>query len=401
MAGETPGRVTDSSAGASSLRVAILAHGLSGTGAVSVGRNLMTSLGRVAPNHVYLVTVPAGSDFEAICAALPKSEVFPYRRGGLVRRWWDETFRLPKIVAASRPDVLLALADRGLARPPCPQAILVHRPQLFYPAKHYANDTLRNKMLHAYHRRHLAKSLRRTALVLCQTAVAERRLRECYHYTGRTAVVPNAVSRFTLAGHAHHEMPERFLPYKEKMRLFCLTTYYAHKNLEVVIDLFRRYREVLRDVVVFLTIAPEQGKKAARLLREIERRGLSDHVVNLGPLPQAELAAYYAHCQAMFLPTLLESFTGTYLEAMHFGVPILTSDLDFARAVCGDAAVYFDPWDVASIQAAILRLKGNAALASELAAKGRERLEAMFRSWDDIARQVAGLLEGLASSGQA
>jgi len=95
----------------------------------------------------------------------------------------------------------------------------------------------------------------------------------------------------------------------------------------------------------------------------------------------------------MFLPTFLESFSGTYLEAMHFGLPILTSDLDFAHAVCGDAAIYFDPWNAASIKDAILKLRNNPELSQELVAKGKTRLQTNFRSWDEIATDVVCLLE--------
>ena len=100
-------------------------------------------------------------------------------------------------------------------------------------------------------------------------------------------------------------------------------------------------------------------------------------------------------CQALFLPTLLESFSVTYLEAMHFGVPVLTSDLDFARFVCGDAAIYFDPWDPGSIKDAILRLRTDSDLGRELVARGHERLRAEFKSWDEIAADAVTSLESL------
>jgi glycosyltransferase involved in cell wall biosynthesis len=98
---------------------------------------------------------------------------------------------------------------------------------------------------------------------------------------------------------------------------------------------------------------------------------------------------YYTACHALCLPTLLESFTATYVEAMHFRRPILTSDLDFAHAVCGDAALYFDPWSPESIRSAIERLRVDSALADDLVARGSARLARLFRSWEEIA---AGLL---------
>src|SRR5262249_5796330 len=93
---------------------------------------------------------------------------------------------------------------------------------------------------------------------------------------------------------------------------------------------------------------------------------------------------YYQNSQALILPTVLESFTSTYPEAMKFNCPILTSDLDFARVVCGDAALYFDPWNVDSMCEAILRLRDDPQLAQELTARGRERFKQIACSWDDI-----------------
>ena len=120
--------------------------------------------------------------------------------------------------------------------------------------------------------------------------------------------------------------------------------------------------------------------------------GLSNHIINVGPLPQGDLGAYYRNCQALFLPTLIESFSATYLEAMHFQAPVLTSDLDFARDVCGEAALYFDPWDTRSIKNAILRLKNDPSLTETLVARGRERLQTTFKSWDEIAADMVSLL---------
>jgi glycosyltransferase involved in cell wall biosynthesis len=76
------------------------------------------------------------------------------------------------------------------------------------------------------------------------------------------------------------------------------------------------------------------------------------------------------------------------MEAMLFGVPILTSDLDFAHAVCRDAALYFDPWDLNSIRDAILTLKNDPGLAQRLVTSGKAVLERTDMNWDEIAAAV-------------
>ena len=56
----------------------------------------------------------------------------------------------------------------------------------------------------------------------------------------------------------------------------------------------------------------------------------------------SECPSLYRQSTFAFQPTLLECFTATYPEAMRSGKPIVTPDLEFARGLCGGAAVYYD-----------------------------------------------------------
>ena len=68
-----------------SLRVCILAHQCHQAGGLSVGRNVLRALGRVAPGHQYLVTVPADCGYEDICRTMPACDPWVYPRAeGLV-----------------------------------------------------------------------------------------------------------------------------------------------------------------------------------------------------------------------------------------------------------------------------------------------------------------------------
>ena len=237
-------------------------------------------------------------------------------------------------------------------------------------------------------RRCLAKDLRKIQLLLCQTEAAAKRIQDVYGYKGKAAICPNAVSRFTLNENGTSEVDDLVRPYQDCLKLFYLTSYYPHKNLEVLVDLFDRYRDELSSVVLFLTIAPDQHAVAGKFLETIGRKGLNDRIVNIGPIPQESLGAYFRGMDALLMPTLLESFSGSYIEAMHFGLPILTSDLDFAHEVCGDSAIYFDPWNVATIKDAILKFKNNPKSAEEMVSKGKSQLQDKFRSWDQIAETL-------------
>jgi glycosyltransferase involved in cell wall biosynthesis len=78
-------------------------------------------------------------------------------------------------------------------------------------------------------------------------------------------------------------------------------------------------------------------------MREARRYSVSDSIFNVGWLTLSECIDWYNRSDIVFLPTLLETFSATYLEAMRMGRPIVTCDLDFARDICKDAAAYFPP----------------------------------------------------------
>lgn len=378
------------------LRIVLLAHGLRAAGGLSVGRNVIDALSTVAPEHAYLITFPPGMGYEALVAKIPNCQPVGYHYRGDLNHWRFDTAILPKIVRHFRPDIVFGLGNRGLLDPPCPQAILIHDPHNFYPARHFGPMGLRGRAKAAYNARHLGKCLRRTDLVFCQQEVALKRVKETFNYTGRLAIFPNAVSRFSNE-QADDNLPAALAPLAGKTKLFCLTRFYAHKSPQSLVSVFQRFPRELQDVAIITTVAGDQSPQAPAFLRLIGKAGWEKRIVNVGPLPQEALAGYYRHCQALILPTLLESFSGTYLEAMQFGCPILTSDLDFARVICGDAALYFDPWNPASIKDAIIRLKDEPAVGPALVEKGRARMKQFFRSWPEIVRDAMATLVTLAA----
>jgi glycosyltransferase involved in cell wall biosynthesis len=220
------------------------------------------------------------------------------------------------------------------------------------------------------------------------------RLVATYSFKGRTALMINSISSNVLAKE-YDDQSQELKQYEGKFRLMTLTKYYPHKNLERIVEAFCRYRSDLLDVVVFLTISKKHGSGAKRLIQRIKDEGLTSNLICVGEIAQRDLARWFQYCDAMLFPTLLESFSSTYVEAMHFGLPIITSDIDFAHAVCDNAAIYCDPWCHQSIKNAILELKKNPELRGDLTEKGYSRLREINQSWDSIVSNALQEIEEL------
>lgn len=99
-----------------------------------------------------------------------------------------------------------------------------------------------------------------------------------------------------------------------------------------------------------------------------------------------QLADAYAHASCLLFPSLYEASPLPPVEAMHFGCPVIGSDIPSMRERCGDAAEYCDPHDSESIIAAARRVLRNPARAEQLIALGHVR--AQRYSWHAQARIV-------------
>ena len=196
------------------------------------------------------------------------------------------------------------------------------------------------------------------------------------------------VSKFTLHGELTQKGPAEIQKYNGRVKFLYLTRYYSHKNIEVLVDMFFAHPEDLSDIILFITIEKEDNVAAGKLLDSIASKGLSDKIINLGAVPQENLVDIFMNVDGLLMPTLLESFSGSYLEAMHFKIPILTSELDFAKEVCQDAALYFDPWDCNSIKDTIVHFRDNPEIALRLAKNGGQRISNMNQTWRDVAGNI-------------
>lgn len=64
---------------------------------------------------------------------------------------------------------------------------------------------------------------------------------------------------------------------------------------------------------------------------------------NYGRISQKELGAMYQRCQLCYLPTLLEVFSASTVEAMYFNLPIVATNFSFNTEVLADSSLYYEP----------------------------------------------------------
>lgn len=106
------------------------------------------------------------------------------------------------------------------------------------------------------------------------------------------------------------------------------------------------------------------------------------------------LAALYDDALAVALPSHLEGFGFTPLEAARAGVPVVASDLPAVRETLQDAALTVPPGDEDAWTQALTRIAADAALRDTLSERGRERARAF--DWDAAAHALRAILKDAA-----
>jgi len=168
------------------------------------------------------------------------------------------------------------------------------------------------------------------------------------------------------------------------------------KNL---INLLRAYKVLIsKDNIAFdLYLVGIPGNSHDKILKEISTLNLSQRVFFLGYQSESDLRAYYENASLFVFPSLVEGFGFPILEAMSYGVPVVTSGRGALKEIAADAAFLVNPESVEDIAGGIRTVLKNDDLKKDLIKKGRVHVQQF--SWERCARQTIEVYESACDEG--
>lgn len=371
------------------MKVVVAAVGLTAGGGKTGASRLLSSLAR-QNSHEFVFLLSDLPEYASING--PNLKVILHRkRKGLLWRYLHLNRTVPRICTEERADALLCLDNFGPRRPRIPTVLFVQNAYYVYrePVT-YGRATLRERLIVRYGW-HYFRRLAEGVQVVVQSRVMKQRMVSLWHlHPSRVTVIAD---RDGLPPESGGQSRARVYDPSRPFTFLCLACYYPHKNLEILLQAAKKLQAYsLRTARCLITIEPRQHPGARKLLQQITRESLEHVLVNIGPVPVSSLQDVYRSADAFLLPTLLESLGRTYLEAMHFDLPILTSDRDFAHDRCQEAAIYFDPLDADSVARSMAKIMEDEGLRLRLAENGK-RIVGRLPTWDDIAAHFVAVLE--------
>lgn len=363
------------------------------SGTATYTRNLVAELPVVAPDLSFRLYTREGKE---TVPCVPDSRIGTIfermNRGGGIGARLDklawEAVALP--VAAARHESSL-IHSLYFAAPPlasAPVVVTIHDLiPLVLPGYHRTRQS-------ALYSRLMGLTVQRAAAII---TVSEHSKRDIIRVLGfpedRVYVTYEAVDgRF-----AHDVLPEHFAAVRERYGLPARYLLYLggserRKNIEVLVRAWHRVVDAMRAREMRLVLVarfPPPDPLYPDVPGLIESLGLSDDIVVIPAVDEADKPAIYHGAIGFCFPSTYEGFGLTPLEAMASGVPVLAARATSIPEVAGSGAELLPPHDVAVWAEAMLAMVDDERRRRDLISRGLNRVRAF--SWKETAEQTVAV----------
>ncbi len=289
----------------------------------------------------------------------PATRVFSFKSHNGLLKLLEKKFQ---------PDVVFTTSGPSYWRPKAPHLMGYNLPNYIYPESPYFKKISTKKRIWWFAMKLFAKYVfkRDADALVVQTDDVNSRVKKLLNKS-KVFTVYNTVNAYYISPlKIDSKLP---LKGKNEFRFLILSAWYPHKNLSIIPEVDSLLKQLGYDTIKFITTLPENDFKKLNVNSDVQ------NILNIGPIKVEEAPSLYKECDAMFLPTLLECFSASYVEAMRMEKPIVTSDMGFAHTICQNAAIYVNPIDAKDIATKIIDLYNSKDLQNRLIKNGLSRIK--------------------------
>ena len=326
-----------------------------------------------------------------------------------LKRFWYEQFSLPEAIRKSGADVLLSTGNFAVRKSPVPQ-ILLSRNSLYVSSDFY-RDLLQRHEYRMWLDTHARASFAKSSIRWADVTVAPSRAfaSELARWSGREVLgIYHGFDYETFSspsGALTNDTEAKLRAAESSFKLLFVSHYNYYRNFETLLKSLPLLRARLngRDFKLLLTCQLAPGSRpggydpaqSAALVREL---GLKGAVVELGPIPYQQLHRIYSRADVYVTPAYAETFAHPLVEAMASNLPVVASDLEVHREICGDAALYFPKFSPESMANTLAQVLLNPNEAKQMSSRGLIR--SRIFSWENHVEEILQLSQSLIARGQ-
>lgn len=364
-------------------------------GGVQVALDFINSIGVHGKEHKWYLVASKDTPFEEL--TLPDNcNLIRLVGRNIFKRIWFEEVQANELVASIQPDIIYTQFGPHWSSVKGTHVVGCAYSNLFYPDvdfwKGYSLFALLKRKLYDVAR---INRLRKADFVIFETEdLADRAVKvRGFEHDRVNYVLPTVSANIGLEVE-HEKTKLQCAGISSGFNLCLISGYAKNKNIETLV----RAAAVIknrhgRGDVRFVFTLPVDHEGARGVMKMAGELGVTDQVINIGPIPFEGCAEVYRRCDAAILPATLESFSNNIAEAWAMEKPLFITDMDWSRSLCKDGAIYIDHNNPEDIATKIINFIDQGA--GDVVKKGTHQLstypssEERFKGYMDIIYKAA------------
>lgn len=177
---------------------------------------------------------------------------------------------------------------------------------------------------------------------------------------------------------------------KQKYILFLGRIEIDQKGIDLLISTFKKFHDLNPDYKLIIAGNGDQGeiKKAKELTVST---GLKNNVIFKGRVSGNGKETLLKNTACLVIPSRFETFSLVALEAMAYGAPVISFDIDGLKWIPTNVAVKVSPYDLNGLTKALIKVVSNKTFSQNMIKIGN--VYAKNHTWDSIAKQYDKYIE--------
>jgi glycosyltransferase involved in cell wall biosynthesis len=243
------------------------------------------------------------------------------------------------------PDVVLTLFGPAYWKPPSgiPHVCGFARPSLLYKESPYVQLLSKRKktVFQLKNARLFLAFLLESDFLYAESEDVVARLKKIYPYKP-VKFISNCLNQEMLR--RADESIKLLRPYSSEVQsphvVFVPCSSYPHKNLKTIPIIYHHYQKKSGKKLrfVFVCNASLSGLDSV----DVDCWDYREHLF-LGPLRPADMASWYEKCDVVLMPSLLECFSASYIEALLFEKPLVAAKISSMFSLLPHGPFWYDP----------------------------------------------------------
>lgn len=337
-------------------------------GGVQLALNFIDAIERSAfCGNCFILLPSIGPLRDASFDFLPRDNVF-FSPPGALSRLMFEHGKLQRIIKRNDIKKIYTFFGPGLPHSRSVRSVVgVAYPIITYPDSPFwdyvdVKSRIKQKIIN-YVRIH---RLRRATHIIVETDVMKSRLIKTLKINeNKFTVIPPSVTDYVNS-----------MSCREKFngRILCLSGLSQHKNLWRLYEVALQLQSVGIHDIKFILTADMADYLLHLKERNVDRDIIRKYFEFCGSVHPRKISELYESVDVLLNISDLESFSNNYMEAWKAGIPIIASNRDFAKNICGDSAIYVEPHDPVDVANAIAYIRTNDEIRIKLVNIGKAKL---------------------------